>query len=51
MVHIMLPMKKHVNVFAKTLNGIVERAERGRAGLTVNAGRGPANWNTERRKI
>lgn len=45
----MFPTKKQTSVFTHESNGMVCRESKGSRGLEVNAGRGPVNWNAERR--
>lgn len=50
MVQMMLPMKKQAIVLITESTGIADNACRGRAGWTKKLGKGPVNWNKERKK-
>jgi hypothetical protein len=49
-VHMIFPTKKHMSVLMNASNGMLDRADNGRAASMVKAGRGPANCKRERRK-
>ena len=49
-VQMRFPVKKHRRVLTNASLGMLDSDDRGRAGLTVKAGREPANWKRERRK-